>query len=161
MELISPNLFFSPNSLRRIYSILTNDFWGLSWWLSSKEPCQFRRCGFSPQVRKITWRRKWQPTLVFLPGKSQRQRSHGRGGGGWCGGRLARRATVHGSHRRVGHDLATKQQLMISMGWVLREIQKKTHAWKLIIVTINFSQFFYWSSVLVTQVVLLSSPFCR
>ena len=50
------------------------------------------------------------------------------GVGGWCGGRLARRATVHGSHKRVGHDLATKEQLMISMGWVLREIQKKTRA---------------------------------
>ena len=50
------------------------------------------------------------------------------GGWGVVWRRLARRATVHGSHRRVGHDLATKQQLMISMGWVLREIQKKTHA---------------------------------
>ena len=27
------------------------------------------------QVRKITWRRKWQPTPVFLPGKSHGQRS--------------------------------------------------------------------------------------
>ena len=26
-------------------------------------------------VRKIPWRRKWQPTLVFLPGKSHGQRS--------------------------------------------------------------------------------------
>ena len=25
--------------------------------------------GFDPWVRKILWRRKWQPTLVFLPGK--------------------------------------------------------------------------------------------
>ena len=24
---------------------------------------------FHPWVRKIPWRRKWQPTLVFLPGK--------------------------------------------------------------------------------------------
>ena len=24
----------------------------------------------SPWVRKITWRRKWQPTPVFLPGES-------------------------------------------------------------------------------------------
>ena len=28
-----------------------------------------------PWVRKILWRRKWQPTPVFLPGKSQGQRS--------------------------------------------------------------------------------------
>ena len=30
---------------------------------------------FSPWVRKIPWRRDWQPTPVFLPGESQGQRS--------------------------------------------------------------------------------------
>ena len=30
---------------------------------------------FDPWVGKIPWRRKWQPTLVFLPGKSHRQSS--------------------------------------------------------------------------------------
>ena len=45
-------------------------------WLSSKEfACQSRRCGFSPWVKKIPWRRKWQPTPVFLPGKSHGQRN--------------------------------------------------------------------------------------
>ena len=34
-----------------------------------------RRCSFDPWVRKIPWRRKWQPTPVFLPGKSYGQRS--------------------------------------------------------------------------------------
>ena len=33
------------------------------------------RCGFDPWVRKIPWRRKWQPTPVFLPGESHGQRS--------------------------------------------------------------------------------------
>ena len=48
----------------------------LSRWLSGKESaCQCRRCGFDPWVGKIPWRRKWQPTLVFLPGESYRQRS--------------------------------------------------------------------------------------
>jgi len=28
---------------------------------------------FSPWVGKILWRRKWQPTPVFLPGKSHGQ----------------------------------------------------------------------------------------
>ena len=51
-------------------------FPGLPWWLSGKEStCQFRRCGFDPWVGKIPWRRKWQPTPVFLPGKSHGQRS--------------------------------------------------------------------------------------
>ena len=34
-----------------------------------------RRLGFSPPVGKIPWRKKWQPTPVFLPEKSHGQRS--------------------------------------------------------------------------------------
>ena len=30
---------------------------------------------FDPWVGKISWRRKWQPTPVFLPGESHGQRS--------------------------------------------------------------------------------------
>ena len=42
--------------------------------------CQCRRCErhrhrFSPWVRKILWRRAWQPTPEFLPGESHGQRS--------------------------------------------------------------------------------------
>ena len=40
--------------------------------------CQCRRHGrdrFDPWVKKIPWRRKWQPILVFLLGKPQGQRS--------------------------------------------------------------------------------------
>ena len=33
------------------------------------------RCGFDPWVRTIPWKRKWQPTPVFLPEKSHGQRS--------------------------------------------------------------------------------------
>ena len=48
----------------------------LLWWLSGKEfTCQCRRCSFDPWVRKIPWRRKWQPIPVFLLGKSHGQRS--------------------------------------------------------------------------------------
>ena len=36
---------------------------------------QSRRHGFNPWVWKIPWRRKWQPTPVFLPEKSQGERS--------------------------------------------------------------------------------------
>ena len=31
--------------------------------------------GFNPWARKISWRKAWQPTPVFLPGKSHGQRS--------------------------------------------------------------------------------------
>ena len=33
---------------------------------------RWKRCGFDPWVGKIPWRKKWQPTPVFLPGKSHR-----------------------------------------------------------------------------------------
>ena len=36
---------------------------------------QCRRPGFNPCAGKILWRRKWQPTLVFLLGKSHGHRS--------------------------------------------------------------------------------------
>ena len=46
---------------------------------SGKEPiCQCRRHKrhrFNPQVRKIPWRRAWQPTPIFLPGESYGQRN--------------------------------------------------------------------------------------
>jgi len=49
---------------------------GLPWWLSGKEPtCQCRRSELDPWVVKVLWRRKWQPTPVFLPRKSHGQRS--------------------------------------------------------------------------------------
>ena len=45
---------------------------------SGKEPaCLFRRHKrhrFDPWFGKIPWRRRWQPTPVFLPGKSHGQR---------------------------------------------------------------------------------------
>ena len=34
-----------------------------------------RRPGFDPCIEKIPWRRKWQPTPVFLPGESHGQSS--------------------------------------------------------------------------------------
>ena len=44
--------------------------------LSGKESAclcrRCRKCGFNPQERKIPQKRKWQPTLAFLHGKSHR-----------------------------------------------------------------------------------------
>ena len=48
--------------------------WWPHWWVSGKEPtCQAGDMGFDSWVRKMPCRRKWQPTPVFLLGKS-----HGR-----------------------------------------------------------------------------------
>ena len=63
----------------------------LPWWLSDKEfACHCRRSRFDPWVRKIPWRRKWQPTPVFLPGKFHGQRSPA-GYNPW-------------GHKRAGHN---------------------------------------------------------
>ena len=49
---------------------------GLPMWHSGKESaCQcrrHRRCEFNSWIGKIPWKRKWQPTPVFLPGESHR-----------------------------------------------------------------------------------------
>ena len=57
---------------------------------------QCRRHRFTPWVRKIPRRRKWQPTPVFLPGISHRQRSLV-GYSPW-------------GRRRVRHSWTTKQK---------------------------------------------------
>ena len=44
---------------------------------------RLKRCGFDPWLRKVPWRRAWQPTPVFLPGGRQSMGS-----------------------QRIGHDLA-------------------------------------------------------
>ena len=63
--------------LKYIYNYLVYvQYMGLLWWISSKQStCQCRRYGFDPWIEKIPWIRKWQPTPLFLPGKSNRQRS--------------------------------------------------------------------------------------
>ena len=45
------------------------DITTLILWSGKESTCQYRRHGLMP------WRRKWQPTPVFLPGKSHGQRS--------------------------------------------------------------------------------------
>ena len=82
-----------------IISLLWESSWvwcnltyGLPRWLSGKIiSLQCRRYKFDPRVRTMPWRRKWQVTLVFLPGKSN--------GRAWW-------ATAHG----VAKESETKQQ---------------------------------------------------
>ena len=56
---------------------------------------KWKRHGFDTWVGKIPWRRKWQPTPVFLPGKSHGWRSL---------------AGYQQGHKRVRYNLVTKQQ---------------------------------------------------
>ena len=61
-----------PKFIYRFRKVRDKD--GLPRWHSGKEPaCQCRRrkrCQFSLWVGNIPWRRKWQPTPVFLLGES-------------------------------------------------------------------------------------------
>ena len=62
--------------LKNKVSVSPSKHIGHPTWLSGKEPTsQCRRCEFNPWVRKIPWRREWQPTPVCLPGKSHVLRS--------------------------------------------------------------------------------------
>ena len=61
------------------------------------ECLQCERPGFNPWVRKMPWKKKWQPTPVFLLGKSHGQRSLV-GYSSWV-------------LKRIGLDLVTKQQI--------------------------------------------------
>ena len=56
------------------FSVLQRDFPGDS--VGKESACnEGDRCQFDPWVGKSPWRSKWQPTPVFLPGKSHGQRS--------------------------------------------------------------------------------------
>ena len=58
------------------HSIYFKTIVGFPGGASNKEStCQCRRQRFNPWVGKMPWRRKWQPTAGFLPGKSPGQRS--------------------------------------------------------------------------------------
>ena len=49
---------------------------GLPRWLSGKEStCNAGDSGLIPKAGRFPWRRKWQPTPVFLLGGSHGQRS--------------------------------------------------------------------------------------
>ena len=67
-----------------------------------------RRHGFDPWVGKIPWRRKWQPTPVFLPGQSHEQRSLV-GYSPW-------------GHKKISHNWACTQQLL-NMFWQVTQLE--------------------------------------
>ena len=46
------------------------DYMLIMRFTGKESTCQCKRHRFDPWVGKIPWRRKWQPTPVFLPGKS-------------------------------------------------------------------------------------------
>ena len=66
----------NPRTTERSLWTLSGRYHSHKGFSGGKEPsCQCKRCGFSPWVGKIPWRRAWQPTPVFLLGEFHGQRS--------------------------------------------------------------------------------------
>ena len=107
-------------------------FQGFPGGASGKEPaCQCRRHkrrGFDPWVGKIPWRRAWQPTPVFLPGKSHGQRSLAGYGPEGCKELNTTELTLHAhvsrgfSRARGGHGPGSRAQSQDS-GWLRKRPQ--------------------------------------
>ena len=55
--------------------VLTMTLWVSLVTQRLKRPPAMREIRFDPWIRKIPWRRKWQPAPVFLPGESNGWRS--------------------------------------------------------------------------------------
>ena len=65
----------------------------MAQWVKNHPAVQeMQEAEFNPWVRKIAWRRVWQPLPVFLPGESH---------GAWW-------ATVHGVAKKVRHNWMTE-----------------------------------------------------
>ena len=70
-------LYFSWQSW---FQLVFHPTWHFTWMVlvvkeSSFQRRRHKRCGLHPWIRKIPWKRKWQPTPIFLPGKFHEQRS--------------------------------------------------------------------------------------
>ena len=88
----------------------------------------------------MPWRRKWQPTPVFLPGKSRAQRSLW--GYSPCG------------CRRVGHDLATKQQRAgggESMGLLVPGYGSSVWRWTVVMTVPTIMQMYFRSVICILK----------
>ena len=86
---------------------------GLPWWLSwERVSLRYRRPRLHPWVGKIPWRKKRQPTPVFLPTESP-----------WT--EEPNRLQSIGSHR-VGHNWVTNTSLIFQYKIKLKKKKKKT-----------------------------------
>ena len=95
-------LFLSSlNILKEVFNFCLS----LPRWLRGLSVClQCGRPGFNPWVRKIPWRRKWQPTPVLLPGESHGWRSL-----------VGYSPCVHCTGRHVLNHWATREVTSISI----------------------------------------------
>ena len=76
----NPGVLQSMGSQGVGHNWLTEPNWTETWFSQSgysavRIHLPMQETEFNPWVRKMPWRRKWQPSLVLYPGKSQGQRS--------------------------------------------------------------------------------------
>ena len=59
-----------------VHGVTKSWAWLSDWTTDGKESAwSCERPGFNPWIRKMPWKRKWQPTSVFLPGELHGQKS--------------------------------------------------------------------------------------
>ena len=112
----------SGTRLKRLSSISSTHNLGFPGGGSPEETaCQCRshkRHWFDPWVGKIPWRRAWQPTPLFLPGESHRQRSLA-GYSSW--GCKESGMSVETSHTGV-HKLLLRDYLILGLDDTTRRV---------------------------------------
>ena len=91
-----PESFPGLDLLSHLWTQPVCPFFRMGLVKKKKPACQCRINGLDPWIWKIPWRRKWQPTPIFLPGKSHGPRSLA-GYGSW-------------GQKTIRHSLVTKWQ---------------------------------------------------
>ena len=126
METVTDFIFWAPKSLQMVTAAMklkdTCSLEGLSLVDQTvKRLPTMWETGFNPWVRKISWRRKWQPTPVLLPEESQ-------GRGSLVGCRLWRRTeldTTEATQQQQGHTIMAVRVLVPRPGINPRPLQWK------------------------------------
>ena len=119
------------------------------WWRICLQCRRHRRCGFSPWVGMIPWRRKWQPTPVYLSEKSHGKRSLvGYGPWGYKDLDMTEQLSMHITMLAVGYILASQSLLdsnhsqSLEMKWnEIKQWDMKTLQKKLFVILLNESQY--------------------
>ena len=90
---------------------------GLPRWLSGKIPLPMQKTRMC-EFEEFPWRRKWQPSPIFLPGESPRTEEPG--------------GLQSMGSQRIGHDWATKhKQLRVCTGvnWLATQVETPWVIW--------------------------------
>ena len=73
--------------------------------------------GFDPWIGRIPWRRKWQPTPVFLPGKAHGQKEPSGLQFGWWPRVFKKKKKIGTLDKSSPHGRYTKYQSESQQGW--------------------------------------------